>query len=312
MEMTCHAFDPSRVDEFVQWTFPAYRHLLDLEPTERNPQHGDRRRVRPAAFSAEVAGDPAGLILGCLPSEDEMDQRPAELLSLFVRQEKRHLGIAGSLLEHLECAFSEAGSRAVEATYMAPGPSIEYLERLLRRSGWSPPEGRMTVARFTIEQAESTPWYGRYRQREKMDLFPWLEVTEEELERLRDSHRRTGWIAEDLVPWQFDLEGIEPRSSLGIRVDGEVRGWVINHLMSGDTVRFTCSFIHPELKRRGRILPAYTESIRRVGEAGYERCMFTVPAHHPEMVNFVRRWCGPWCGFVGQTRGSVKELRRQT
>lgn len=308
--LTCRAPDPDRGEDLAPWTFPAYRHLLDFEPVELNPRYGDRRRVRPVASMAEEGGAGVmGLALGCLPVEEEMDRRPAELLSIFVHPQRRNQGIGGRLLDHLEGRVREAGARRMEAVYMTGEDSIEYVERLLASRAWSDPEMRMAVVRFTVEQAKSTPWFGRYRRREQMGFFPWVEITDQEMEALRESHRASEWIAEDLVPWQFDLEGVEPHSSLGIRVEDEVVGWVINHLMPDRTVRFTCSFIHPRLKRRGRIVPAYTESIRRLDEAGFERCMFTAPAYHPEMVQFVKRWCGPWGSFLGETRGSSKVLR---
>jgi len=307
MAVTCCPLDAARAERYASWTFPAYRHLLRLEPAQRNPAHGDLRTVRPIAFVGEEGGEVVGLVLGCLPAEADGGRRPAELLSISVRPDRRHRGIAGDLLERLEEEARTAGARQIETVYMTGDRSIDHVEALLASRGWSPPQARMAVIRFTVEGAASTPWFGRYRWRRQMECFPWVEITGEEIERLRASHRATGWIAEDLVPWQFDPQEVEPGSSLGIRLDGELVGWVINHLLPGRTVRFTCSFIRPDLKRRGRIVPAYTESIRRVGEAGYSRCMFTVPAHHPEMVAFVNRW-GRWAAFVGETRGSTKVL----
>lgn len=304
--LSCHDLDPAGAERFAGWTFPSYRHLLQLQPAPRNPQHGDRRTVRPRAFVGEEQGEVVGLALGCLPAEGEERRRVGELLSIFVHPARRRQGVAGRLLEHFERQIAEAGAHQVETTYMTGDHSIESVERLLASRGWSPPRARMTVIRFTVEEAMSTPWYGRYRRRQQMDFFPWIEVTDEELARLRASHRATGWIAEDLVPWQFDRRAVEPCSSLGMRVGGEVVGWVINHLMPSGAVRFTCSFVHPDLKRRGRIVPAYTESIRRLAEAGYSRCTFTIPSHHPEMVSFAKRWCAPWGSFIGETRRSTK------
>jgi GNAT superfamily N-acetyltransferase len=301
--------DPARAERLAAWTFPAYRHLLALEPAERNPSHGDRRHVRPIALVGEDEdGEVAGLVLGALPAaEEDVAARPAELLSVFVHPERRRQGMAGILLARLEREVRAAGARRIETVYMTGG-AAEIVERLLAARGWSAPETRMSVVRFTIDEAKSTPWFGRYRWRSQTEYAPWVEVTDEEIERLRASHRASGWITEDLVPWQFDRAGVEPHSSLAIRRRGEIVGWVINHRMPDGTVRFTCSYIHPDLKRRGRILPAYTESVRRVADAGYSRCVFTVPAHHPEMVAFVERWAARWVGFVGETRGSSKEL----
>lgn len=152
------------------------------------------------------------------------------------------------------------------------------------------------------------PWIRRYKPEWGFELFRWADLDPEEIERLKASYQESGWIAEDLRPWHYDASTLEPGSSLGIRYRGEIVGWVINHRLDARTVRFTCSFLRRDLARFARILPAYSESVRRAHDAGFEQVVFTVPVHHREMVSFVRRRCLPNGAELSETRGASKAL----
>jgi hypothetical protein len=96
-----------------------------------------------------------------------------------------------------------------------------------------------------------------------------------------------------------------------VRYRGEVAGWVINHVLGPDAVRFTCSFLRKEISRRGRIVPLYRESLRRLVEAGCRRCTFVTPVEYPNMIRFAYRWIAPIAEFASETRGSRKRLARR-
>jgi GNAT superfamily N-acetyltransferase len=286
-------------------TFPSFHHLLALEPTILHPREADQRSIEPLAIGATEGGLPVGLALGALPLKEE---GLPELLSVYVVPDHRRRGIGDGLLAGFEEAVRKTRLTRVHTVYMTGKPGTEIFERLIQRRGWSLPVARMIVVKFTLEQAMSTPWYRKYRLRSRFETFPWKNLTEEDLRELKRSQEKTRWIPEDLLPWKHDRLGFEPASSIGARLGGEVVGWVINHQLSSDTVRFTCSFIREDLARRGRIVPLYSESISRMGDTAFTRCMFTVPAQHKEMVAFAKRWCAPWASFLGETRGSGKEL----
>jgi GNAT superfamily N-acetyltransferase len=310
MTIRCCELDRNVAESLNAWTFPSYRPLLKLQPGTR--QSGDRRPIRPLAFMAVEDGKPKGLVLGCLPIGEsvpglEMPNEP-ELLSIYVDSHARRQGIANLLLDKLEDVVAAAGFSHMNTVYMTGAPEIEFLERLLVRRGWAPPQMRMLVLRNTIEEAMRTPWYRRYSNNSEFEYFSWARIDPAELERMKASQAVTRWIANDLVPWYYDMQSLESSSSIGIRYKQEVVGWVINHRINYETVRFTCSFIRSDLARRARLLPAYSESIRRASEAGFKRMLFTVPVYHKNMLHFAERWCAPWATFRGESRGSSKTL----
>jgi GNAT superfamily N-acetyltransferase len=310
MTVQCSPLQPQQAERFRMWTFPRYRHLLDLRPSTRQAE--DRRPIQPISLLAFENEQPVGLLLGCVPRNEkvpdlDMPNEP-EVLSITVAQSRRHQGVASLLVEKFEQAVTAASFSRVRIVYMTGPPEIEFVERLLARRGWSAPKMRMLVLKGPIENFKRAPWYERYSRAEGLEFFPWVQITREDMARLKASHQATHWIANDLVPWFYTMESLEPSSSIGLRYQGEIVGWVINHRIGDDLVRFTCSFIRQDLARRARLLPAYSESMRHAAEAGYRRLMFTVPAHHPAMLNFAERWCAPWSAFIGESRDSFKDL----
>jgi GNAT superfamily N-acetyltransferase len=290
-------------------TFPAYRHLLDLAPTTRHLDDTSQSTIQPIAIAAWAGSTPVGLILAETPLERGGVGRDPELLSLLVSSEWRGRGIATQLVEAMERAVRERGFGRLAAVWMTGKPSIAAVERVLQKRGWTAPATRTVTLRFSPEEATRTPWFQRVKlPTDRFQIVPWSEVTSAERDQIRSSHEATPWIARGLEPWQHDSYGFDPISSLGLRYDGVIVGWVINHRVSAKCVRFTCSFMRQDLSRRGRIMPLYTESILRLSAAGIEECSLVTPLDYSEMAEFVRRRCATWAHFFGETRGSVKLL----
>ena len=288
-------------------TYPSYRHLLALQPSQRHPGLAEQHVVQPIAVVAWGETEPVGLALAELPIENP--SAAPEVLSLFVAAPYRNQGIGTRLLEGLEQDVVRCGFDTLTAVYMTGKPGTEAVERVLVKRGWDAPVTRSVTTRFTLDEAERTPWFGRVQLPEsEFQIFSWRDLTPEEKVELRRSNERSPWIAEGLEPWRHESYGYDPVSSVGARYRGAVVGWVINHVVDAKTVRFTCSFMRSDLSRRGRILPLYTESLRRLRGTQYDTAMFITPMKFKEMVDFVRKRCAPWGSFFGETRGVTKRL----
>ncbi|HEY9897740.1 MAG TPA: GNAT family N-acetyltransferase [Pantanalinema sp.] len=281
---------PAPAPAYSGLTFPAFRPLLAPLAPEA------------VAIAAQVEGIPAGLALAV---RDERGEH-AELCSLYVPRAHRGRGIASSLLERLEEALSGAGVREVTGVYLTGKPSIPALEHLLVRGGWEAPESRMLVVRAHYDAMARAPWVQRASLADGFAVGAWGEVSASEREGILRSQAETAWIAPDLVPFDFE-EGCHGPTSVALRHRGEVVGWLITHLLD-DVLRYTCSYVHPALQRRARILPLYVEVMRRAYGLGIAQGMWTVPAHHPAMAAFATRWMAPYADFFGETRGVRKRL----
>lgn len=310
MNLKTRRLEHGEGEAFSGMTFPAYRHLLGLVQAPRLPNEAATSIVQPLAILAIMDGAPAGLALADLPVA-EGGQGP-QLLSVFVTPTHRGRGVARRLVEAIEEEVLQAGFDRIETTYTTGKDPVLWMELLLDSLGWSDPVARMVSVKLDVARARTAPWLARQKLRPGWEIFEWSSLTSEEYEALRESNRRDSWIAPDLEPWKHDAVGFEPVSSLGLRRDGQIVGWNITHVISSDTLRFTCSFIRKPLGKMGKILPLYSESFRRMEAAGFTTATLTAPLHHAGMAKFSRKWIGPWASFVGETRGRHKLLEHKS
>lgn len=306
--MSQHDIRPVGPDDIAavsSMTFPAYRHLLQLAPTPRHPEQGDTTTIKPLAVAAWVDGQPIGLAVAEVPAG------PAglpELLSLFVRETHRRQGVADALVDAVEGEVAARGFETVQAVYTTGKPEIDTVERLFSRRGWHDPIARTVTVRFSPAQALATNWFGRLEfPRDDYEIIAWTDVRPDEREALMQEQRDEQWIPSGLEPWRHDRLGFDEVSSVGLRYKGRLAGWVINHRVAADTVRFTCSWMRNDMRGLARILPLYTESLRRLLDSGAcSTCMFITPVAYTGMVEFVRRRCAKWGSFFGETKGTYK------
>lgn len=170
-------------------TFPAYRHLLSLEPASRLPGEAEQRLVTAVGQVARLGDEPVGLALAEVPVRAA--DGPPELLSLLVNAAHRRKGIATALVQAVEDAVRARGFATIEAVYMSGKPSIDAVERIFGARGWEPPELRTISVKFTMQEALSTPWYGRMGLLPPgAEIFPWKELTAAERQELVDSNSR--------------------------------------------------------------------------------------------------------------------------
>lgn len=307
--VTITELTPEVGDLLGSMTFPAYRHLLRLAPAPRHTDMGGQPVIQPVALAAWTGAKPVGLVLAETPIDRTGDNAGPEILSLFVLPDWRKGQIATALVAALEQRLAALGFDRVTAVWMTGRPGIEAVERIFVKLGWAAPITRTITVKFTPEEATRTPWFRRVRLPEgRFEIFDWSALRDEERAEIRRSHEREPWIAKGLEPWKHDAYGFDPISSVGLRYDGTVVGWVINHRISETCVRFTCSFMRQDLSRRGRILPLYTESIQRLSAAGIPECTLVTPLDYAEMADFLRRRCASAVHFFGETRGSAKAL----
>lgn len=289
-------------------TFASYRHLLRLEPAPRHPEEAESPLVEPFGVLARHGETVAGMALAEAPLR--ADGVP-QVLSLFVEGEWRRQGIGTRLLAWVEEEAARRGFASLGGVYTTNRPATAALERIFARLGWSPPTTRMLLVRFSPEKAKEAPWFRRISLRPRDVLFDWVRLTDAERAALREGQGRRPWIPEGLEPWRYDtLAHLDRGSSVGLRHDGDIVGWVLNHRLSDGTVRFTCSHVRADLARLGRILPLYDESIERLARAGVSTCHFTTPAAFGPMTAFVKDRCAAWTTFIGETRGVSKRLDR--
>ncbi|NWF99644.1 MAG: GNAT family N-acetyltransferase [Thermoanaerobaculaceae bacterium] len=306
--MTLKLLQPPVDPAFYPMTYPAFRHLLELQPTPKLLHEPASSPIQPVAVGAWAGPKPVGLMLAGLPL---VEGEPPELLSVYVVPEARGQGLGRELAKAAERVAQTAGFPALAATWTQGASGTAWWEHQLGVLGWEEPERRTLSVFFTAEEALRVPWLDRFRVREGCEIVPFVEVTQEELAALQHSQEQSPWIAPDLLPWRYLAGGFEERTSVALRSPEGIVGWVINHRVTKEWLRFTCSYIRKDWGRRARILPLFSVSFHRMVEAGFTRATFVAPVHHPTMVRFVAKHIAPWVSVTRWTLGSCKKFAHQ-
>lgn len=296
-------------ENLAAMTFPVFAPLLNLKAQPIYPDQGDEVTIRPLILVASIRDREVGMALAALPAGELGAVR---LLSLFVARGWRRLGLGAALVAAAEKEAAEDGASGIEAVYTTGKPAIPFFERILQARDWSPPIGRTLSVRLTPAAGFASDLLDPRRLRHQargLEIVPWSEIPAEAKQRLRRSQegKSDPWMAPLLAPWRFDQHGYDP-SSVGALQQGEIVGWVITHRVSAETVRLTCSFMHPELSPYGKILPLYGAVLEQV-RPRCRWCSFVTPFSYPSMISFIRRRLVPISEFVGETRESRHVFR---
>lgn len=282
--------------KYQSFTFPSFRSLLESDLAV------DRSVV---AIAASHLDQPIGLALAAIKQQ----KSSAEVLSIFVEQSYRNKGIGTALLEQLEQELIERACERAELVYTTGKETTSVLEHLLRKCNWTSPTPRMLMCRGKAEIIMEAAWMKRYsRLPSSYSIFPWIEITQAERQDIQLRQKLQPWIPDDLIPFQYE-RNLEPLNSLGLRYEGQVVGWVINHRLSEDTIRYTCSFVREDLQKMGRIISLYAEAGKRQLSANVPNCIWTVPLFHESMVNFVKHRWSPFLTSLNETKGAFKLLK---
>jgi GNAT superfamily N-acetyltransferase len=232
------------------------------------------------------------------------------LLSVYVDPQFRGAGVGTLLITRIVEELSSRQCATIMAVYMSNRPTSPALARIFEKCGWSAPLKRMSVLESDIETIASAPWQRVTPLSCGYELFPWKHLTAADNSEIAETSLSLPWFPSDLNPLAYP--DFEHQTSLGLRFNGHLIGWIITHEMSRDRLRFTCGWVKAEHQRRGRCIPylnLVVESISRGRAAEYTKATWTIPEHHAGMRRFAERWLRPFATSWSGTYEVRKQLK---
>jgi GNAT superfamily N-acetyltransferase len=284
----------SDIRQFQDFTFPMYRPRLEIN------ESGYFANI---LIGATIKGFPVGLAYTAI----NLHKPGAELFSVYVDKNYRNQGIASRLIQSTCKELVIRKVPSVSAVYITGQPTTAALEHVFVKTKWSIPVTRMLALNFNLNSIREFHAPNLQGLPNGYSILPWIEVLAEERARLISSQEREHWIADDLIPFDFEYN-CEPVTSIALKYRNMVVGWCVTHKM-GEVLRFTCSFIRRDLARLGMGLIIFNEAIKRMPAIGVTTGMFGIPLHHSGFASFARRRLRPYCTFFGETRGVIKSLK---
>jgi GNAT superfamily N-acetyltransferase len=186
----------------------------------------------------------------------------AEVLSLGIVEAQRRRGLGTVLLQALEQLLARRGARQFRIAWDSALPSAPALERVLQKRGWTAPRREMQFAQITGDMAGS-PWVARAigKLPASFSLFPWAELSAQEAMALREHQAE---VPAEFRPFdESESAPLDPHTSVGLRVEDEVAGWMITHRVAPDLVRYTSLFVRDRWRTPTITFALLAEAMRR-------------------------------------------------
>jgi ribosomal protein S18 acetylase RimI-like enzyme len=290
-----HGLTMENCREFEPLTFPSLQ-----KRWLTHPQRGHLGGV-----AAIVAGQMVGLVVAELLTDALRVPagHRADVISLYVDPDHRQQGIATQLLRYLEAALRQLNCPQVQVRYPVSELTNNGLETILHHQGWQSPKMDFLITKSTIEALKQAPWVYQYPLPPQFTVFPWSELTAAERDRIQQRQA----YPDSLNPFTDDPR-LEPINSLGLRYQGEVIGWTLNHRVAFDTIRYSTLFVETQFQRMGRGFSLLTEAVKRHIESGIPYATSAVASDNLAMLNCADRYYRPYATYLSESRCSTKFL----
>ncbi|MBT5658892.1 MAG: GNAT family N-acetyltransferase [Rhodospirillaceae bacterium] len=217
-----------------------------------------------------------------------------ELISLYINPFLRQQSIGSAILSKIEEEFAKLGYKEGVHFLMAEDGENP-LGKFLAHNNWHQVAIRQIICKSTIDLAYETPWLVRARLPDGYRIKRWDEVSEDERAAVQRRQETSGpWYADDQDPFARE-DDCHKDTSLALMKGDEVVGWVITHVIGEEVLRWTISFVSPDLQSIGRILPLWWEVAQRQAKlTNLKRFTWGVPVAHPRMLRFAQTRMKPW------------------
>ena len=191
-------------------------------------------------IGAKAKDRPVGLLLGWIESGR------ATLGSVYVSKGFRRIGIATKLVAMAEESARDRG--AVRAfVNISPDSNSEPIRGVLKKNNWQPPiRQRFLTATCCPEmRLKDAPWLKKNFNDSRVEIFQWSELTDDEFKKLESAAASSDCWFPDMLSPLIDNTNLHQPTSLGLRFEGEVIGWLITNRVDDGPITFQTMFAKP-------------------------------------------------------------------
>lgn len=283
----------------LPWVIDNLPHFLFPDLSKKK----DRIKKPFSGVLATLDKQPVGLIL----SSYEQTGTQARVHSFAVHPDHHKKGVGTTLLQTLTEHLRTEGCQQIEGYYRSHWASVPALTRILKHLDWAPPQLDLVIVRGEPHQTIHLFQKGDPQLPEGYTFDTYQSLTVGEREQIREKKQRDNWYADDLDPFIYE-ESINDRSSLLVRFNDEVIGWVISHLITEDTNEFTSLFIDPGHRPFRLTHFLMREAITHQLEDKIPYFLITSKANGNPMVRFLLRHIPTHEVFASNAYRSYKNL----
>lgn len=283
---------PETSEPYRPFTYRNYRDWMVKPKAESE--------AKKIALGARFMGQPIGLLLVHLPVTDD----PARVLSVFVDERFRNLGIGGAMMRELKTRMSRTALKQACVEYYAIH-KYRTLERMLSKSGWQPPVVYSRFYRCDVAAGRDSRWIRRFKLPARYRAIPWSRLQRDELSAMNELREK------DFTPYFMPLlaEGnIETDCSLVLKLDGEIAGWSIIDRELTDTLLYRSLYIREAYRDQGLGLALAAQSAQRMLETNASHLVIQILEGNERMRKVADRLLTPMQPVVTDYKRAVLDI----
>jgi GNAT superfamily N-acetyltransferase len=226
------------------------------------------------------------------------------LLSLFVDERFRNLGIGSALMQELKTCLSRNNLRQACVEYYAIN-KYQALERVLLKSGWQLPALYSRFYRCDISAGRDSRWIRRFKLSARCHVIPWSELQRDEIAVMNTLQEKD--FNAYFMPLLNDGT-IETDCSLVLKLDDEIAGWSIVDRELTDTLLYRALYIREAYRDQGLGLALAAQSAQRMIRTNATHLVIQLLAGNERMQKVADRLLAPMQPVITDYKRAVLEI----
>ncbi|WP_338790089.1 TIGR03032 family protein [Bernardetia sp. MNP-M8] len=248
--------------------------------------------------------------VGCIVVE-AMPNKVGRILSWYVIPPYRSMGIGKELLIKAEKIIRKVKLQGIIMDYVSDWTQKDTIEAILAKQKWEKPIAKLSLCKASNDSISKAPWLKNLPPLPStMEIGMWKDVTNEEKKIIQEKKNTQDWYPDIVSPFQSPhLVSLD--TSVILRYNNEIVGWIITHKIKADTIEFTGSFVDFKilgLQKRSLLLQLCKKAISLVLEEGYKYGIWQIPQDHKTMFRFVEHFLKPYLINFTEQKVSYKAL----
>lgn len=197
------------------------------------------------AFGAFQQSAPIGICIASL----EPIMGSLDVLHLEVDPVHRNKRIGTTLLAKVQEEAKKQNAKVFSLVYLEGTPETPFVEKILKTNQWKGTRPFLLKAWFDPNKFDHPMLKLPFEYPPGYKTFPWKKLKPSQRKDLLHRDQQNHFL-HVFSPFN-DEKNIEHLNSLGLEYKGRVVGWMINHKIDPDTIRYTVLYVEPSLKYRG-------------------------------------------------------------
>ena len=229
-------------------------------------------------------GQTVGLIL-----VEKLNAKQGFVVCWHVLESQRGFKLGKQLVSKMEKFAIKQGVQHLSLSYRRDSASQPQITTTLHHLDWQDIEKKLWLTKFSVDRFVKMAWCKNMKPLPAAyDIFLWSTLSKQDEQHIVARQKNENWYPKELPPI-FDTAMFDPKTSVGLRLKGEVVGWMMTNRVNDRIIEYNSLFVSPELQRLGRGMHLIVDAIKRQHVLGMEYGIFQVLSNNVAMRGFIEK-----------------------